>query len=56
MRDAVLLELSRGPRLRISTLVTLGVIGLILCACFVIGLVMTVPVLTSGLPRLMLTP
>jgi hypothetical protein len=40
MRDAVLLELARGPRLKASTLLTLGVVGLILFGFLFIGLAM----------------
>ena len=37
-RAWVLLELQRGPHLRVSTLVTFGVVGLILFGFFLIGL------------------
>ncbi len=42
MRRAILDELARGPHLRVSTLVTFGVIGLLLCGFLVVGIGMLV--------------
>jgi len=42
MREAVLAELARGPRLKASTLFTLGVVGLILFSFLVVGVAMLI--------------
>ncbi len=38
MRATVMAELTRGPHLRVSTLITFGVVGLILFGLFMVGL------------------